>query len=54
MVGNFTEIIKAQKLKILCRPSSNKIFYYFAPFVFGLAEYNDRPIIGGEKKNAGG
>ena len=46
---NFTEILKAQKLKISRCPSSNKIFYYFAPLGFGIAEYNDRPIIG-EKK----
>ena len=50
---NFTEILKAQKLKILCRPSSNKIFYYFAPMGFGIAEYNGLPIIK-EKKNRGG
>ena len=42
---NFTEILKAQKLKISRRPLSNKIFYYFAPLGFGIAEYNDRPII---------
>ena len=49
---NVTEILKAEKLKIsLCR-SSNKIFYYFAPLGFGIAEYNDRPII--EKKKKGG
>ena len=39
---NITEILKAQKLKISrrrCR-SSNKIFYYFAPLGFGIAEYN--------------
>ena len=49
---NFTEILKAQKLKISRRPSSNKIFYYFAPLGFGIAKYNDRPIIG--KKKWGG
>ena len=49
---NFNEILKAQKLKISCRPSSNKIFYYFAPLGFGIAEYNDRPMIG--KKKGGG
>ena len=49
---NFTEMLKAQKLKISCRPSSNKIFYYFEPWGFGIAEYNDRPII--EKKWKGG
>ena len=47
---NFTKILKAQKLKISCRPSSNKIFYCFAPLGFGIAEYNDRPI----KKKSGG
>ena len=49
---NFTEILKAQKLKISNRPSINKIFYYFAPLGFGIAKYNDRPII--MKKNGGG
>ena len=49
---NFTKILKAQKLKNSRRPSSNKIFYYFAPLGFGIAEYNDRPII--EKKNREG
>ena len=48
---NFTEILKAQKLKISHRPSINKIFHYFAPLGFGIAEYKDRPII--EKKNGG-
>ena len=48
---NFTEILKAEKLKISC-PSSNKIFYYFAPLGFGIAEYNDQPIIA--KKKWGG
>ena len=48
---NFTEILKAQKLKNSRRPSSNKIFYYFAPLGFGIEEYNARPIIG--KKNGG-
>ena len=43
---NFTEILKAQKLKISRRPPSNKIFYYFTPLGFGTAEYNDRTIIG--------
>ena len=47
---NFTEIIKAQKLKISCCPSSNKIFYYFAPLGFGIAEHNDRPIVKKKKK----
>ena len=51
---NFTEILKAQKLKISCRPSSNKIFYYFAPLGFGIAEYNDRPIIEKKKSERGG
>ena len=46
---NFTEILKAQKLKNSRCPSSNKIFYYFAPLGFGIAEYNDQPIIGGKK-----
>ena len=32
---NFTEILKAQKLKISCRLSNNKIFYYFAHWVGG-------------------
>ena len=41
--SNFTEILKAQKLKISRRPSINKIFYYFAPLGFGIAEYNDWP-----------
>ena len=41
---NFTEILKAKKLKNSHCPSSNKTFYYFAPFSFGIAEYNDRPI----------
>ena len=48
---NFTEILKAQKLKNSRRPSSNKMFYYFAPLGFGRAEYNDRLII--EKKKGG-
>ena len=42
---NFTEILKAQKLKFSCLPSSNKIFYYFAPLGFGIAEYNNWPIV---------
>ena len=45
---NFTEILKAQKLKISRRLSINKIFYYFAPLGFSIAENDDRPII--EKK----
>ena len=45
---NFTEILKAQKLKISRCPSNNKIFYNFAPLGFSIVEYNDRPII--EKK----
>ena len=49
---NFTEILKAQKLKISRCASSNEIFYYFAPLGFGIAEYNDLPII--EKKFGGG
>ena len=47
---NFTKILKAQKLKILRCPSSNKIFYYFAPLGLGIAEYNDRPITEKKKK----
>ena len=46
---NFTEILKAQKLKISRRPSINRTFYCVAPLGFGIAEYNDRPIT--EKKN---
>ena len=42
---NFTEILKAQKLKFSRLPSSNKIFYYFAPLGFGIAEYNNWPIV---------
>ena len=42
---NFTEKLKTQKLKISCCLSINKIFYYLAPLGFGIAEYNDRPII---------
>ena len=42
---NFTEILKVQKLKTSCRPSNNKIVYYFTPLGFSIAEYNDRPII---------
>ena len=48
---NFTEILKAQKLKISRRPSSNKNFYFFAPLGFVIVEYNNRPII--EKKKIG-
>ena len=47
---NFTEILKAQKLKISRRLSINKIFYYFAPLGFGIAENDDRPIIEKKKK----
>ena len=36
---NFTEIIKSQKLKISCCPSSNKVIYYFAPLGLGIVEY---------------
>ena len=50
---NFTKILKAQKLKTSRRPSSNKIFYYFAPLGFGIAEYNARPIIGKKIKGGG-
>ena len=49
---NFTEILKAQKIKNSCCLSISKIFYYFAPLGFGVAEYNDRPIFG--KKIGGG
>ena len=49
---NFTKILKAQKLKISRRPSINKIFYHFAPLGFGIAKYNDQPIVG--KKKIGG
>ena len=48
---NFTEILKAKKLKISRCSSINKIFYCFAPLGFGIAEYNDRPIV--EKKKGG-
>ena len=52
---NFTEILKAQKLKNSRSPSSNKIFFNcFAPLGFGIAEYNDQPIIKKKKKNMGG
>ena len=51
---NFTKILKAQKLKNLHHLSSNKIFYYFAPLGFGIAEYNDRSIINLKKKKGGG
>ena len=51
---NFTEILKAQKLQISRRTSINKMFYYFAPLSFGIAEYNDRPIIGGGGIEGGG
>ena len=51
---NFTKILKAQILKNSLCPSSNKIFYYFAPLGFGIAEYNDRPINEKKKKNRGG
>ena len=47
---SFTEIFKAQKLKISRRLSINKIFYYFASLGFGIAENNDRPIIEKKKK----
>ena len=49
---NSTKILKAQKVKDLRRPSIYKIFYYFAPLGFGIAEYNHRPIIE-KKKNCG-
>ena len=47
---NFTEMLKAQKLKNSSCPSNNKIFYYFAPLGFGIAEYNNRPINEKKKK----
>ena len=47
---NFTKILKAQKLNISRRPLINKIFYYFAPLGFSIAEYKDRPLI---EKNGG-
>ena len=47
---NFTKILKAQILKNSLCPSSNKIFYCFAPLGFGIAEYNDRPINEKKKK----
>ena len=50
---NFTEILKAQKLKNSRHLSSNKILYYFAPLGFGIAEYNDRPIIRKKKNRVG-
>ena len=50
---HFTEISKAQKLKrIHVVRRVIRFFYYFAPLGFGIAEYNDRPII--EKKKQGG
>ena len=49
---SFAEILKAQKLKVSRRPSINEIFYCFAPLGFGIAEYNDRPIV--KKKMKGG
>ena len=52
--SNFTEILKAQKLKISGCPMSNKIFYYFAPLGLGTVEYNDRPIIEKKKSGRGG
>ena len=50
---NFTKISKAQKLKISPCPSSKKIFYYFAPLGFGIAEYKDQPIIEKKKSRVG-
>ena len=50
---NFTEILKAQKLKI-SHHLSIKIFYYFAPLGFSIAENNDRPIIEKKKLRGGG
>ena len=47
----FTEILKAQKLKTSHRPSSTKIFYYYASLEHCIAEYNDRCLI--EKKGQG-
>ena len=53
MKCHFTEISKAQKLKrIHVVRRVIRFFYYFAPLGFGIAEYNDRPII--EKKNKEG
>ena len=49
---NFIKISKAQKFKKLGRSSINKIVYHFARLGFGIAEYNDRPII--EKEKIGG
>ena len=44
--------IKSTEIKKNSRhPSSNKIFYYFAPLGFDIAEYNNLPII--EKKTGG-
>ena len=51
---NFTEILKAQKLKFSRLLSSNKIFYYFAPLGFSIAEHNDGPLIGGGNQGGGG
>ena len=46
---NFTKILKAQTLKISCRPSNDKIFLLFCTLDFSI---NDRPII--KKKKRGG
>ena len=50
------EILKAQKLKNSLRLLINKFFFYYAPLGFGIAEYNDRPIIekGGSVPENGG
>ena len=37
---NFTKILEVRKIKISLSPSIDKIFYYFAPLGFGIAEYN--------------
>ena len=51
---SFTEIIKAQKLKNHVVRRVIRSFYYFAPLGFGIAEYNDRPIIEKKKKSGRG
>ena len=50
---NFTKISKAQKFKKLGCSSINKIVYHFERLGFGIAEYNDRPIIEKEKIREG-
>ena len=49
-VVQFYRNIKSTKIKIFTS-AVNKIFYYFAPLGFCIAEYNNRPII---EKNMGG